>query len=298
MRTFDLLPVRSYELFMAAVISRPPDDMPTVLVNGQHNSVDQFFTRIGQTIALDADFDGTKHPGNQWGAVRRLMTPQNVAGEQADLEAYLARQAHDNIEDVAFILRSVERMRGISAQELHDLMPSLPPRPGAMELINGFNPANVAITSYGTHDFIREWLRCHRRKGLKDLSLVTIFALQLAWKRSPRGYVIDGCRPETVVTNGNKGYLRDLFCARRQINPSQLLVLGDAPTDVLMMAPQNVGVLIIPKVDPDPGRMKYRLEGLQALWPRVSAVLLTGQSGSLDPLVELRQLRRPIESGV
>ena len=99
------------------------------------------------------------------------------------------------------------------------------------------------------------------------------------------------------MTNGNKCYLRDLFCARRQINPSNLLVLGDAPTDVLMMDPQNVGVLIIPKVDPDPGRMRYRLAGLKALWPRVSAVILTGQSGSLDPLIELRQLRRPIAPG-
>ena len=185
MRTFDLLPVHSYELFMAAVISRPPDDVPTVLVNSRHNSVDQFVTRIGQTTALNADFDGTAHPGNQWGAIRRLMAPQDVVAEQADLEAYLARQDHDNIEDIAFILRSVERMRGITAKRLHDLMPSLPPRPGAMELIDGFDPQNVAIISYGTHDLIRGWLVHHRMK--KDLSMATIFGLRLAWKQSPDG---------------------------------------------------------------------------------------------------------------
>lgn len=257
-----------------------------ILVNDRHNSTGEFVDRFGQTIGLNADFDGTVHPSNQWRAVRELMTPKSIADEAKDLQGYLSRKRHDNAEDISFILRSVERMRGITAPNIRNLVRSLPPRPSAMELISGFDPQNVAITSFGTQDLIREWLIFHRAK--KDLSMVAIFALRLAWKQSPRGYVIDGCFPETVVTDGNKGYVRDIFCARRQIKPSQLLVLGDAPTDVLMMDLENVGVLIIPKIDPDPGRMSYRLAGLQKLWPRVSAVLLTGEDGSLMPLVQLR----------
>lgn len=287
MHADQLLRTDSFAGLMALLAHHQPGDPPLVIANSSHNDIYRFVARLKATCGLLTDFDGTAHPGNQWAAVRRLMSPESVAAELADLQAYFGRETHDNIQDVALILRSAERMRGISAQAFYDLMPSLPPRPGAMELIHGFNSSQVAFSSFGTHDLIRGWLTCHA-SGRRDLSQVSIFALQLFWKRAPEGHVIDGCRPETVVSDGNKGYIRDLFCAQRGIKPSELLVLGDAPTDVLMMDPESVGVLVIPKVDPDPGRMAFRMKGLERLWSRVSAVYVAGQDGSLELLHELR----------
>lgn len=283
----ELLTVDSFEGLMAVLARHRPDDPPLVIVNGQHNTAARFLARLRAARGLCTDFDGTLHPGNQWAGLRSLQTPENVAIEARELQAYLSRDDHDDREDVRFILRSIVRLRGISNSGIHSLMPRLPPRPGAVELLCGFEPRNVAVVSFGVADLIRQWLIYYRAR--RDWSQVTILAVQLAWKRSPEGYVIDGCLPATVVSNGNKGFVRDVFCADREIDPGELLALGDAPTDVLMMHPENVGVLIVPKVDPEPERLAYRMRGLQRLWSRVSAVYVTDTSGSINLLNELRQ---------
>jgi phosphoserine phosphatase len=255
------------------------------LVNAAHNSDEQFVARVAAARGLCADFDGTLHPGNQWAVLRTLMTPEHQAGEQADLAAYLSRDEHDDRKDAEFFLRAVGRLHGVSRGQLEDLVERIVPRGGAVELLQGFDQRDMAVISFGLHDLINRWLMDH------SSSEHSVLALRLKWSEnpgSPWGMVVS-CDPVTMVSNGNKGYARDVFCASRGLNPSELMVLGDAPTDVLMMHPDNVGVLIVTKIDPEPDRVAYRMRGLRKLWSRVSAVLVTDSTGSLEPLVKLRR---------
>ncbi len=282
--------IDSYDQLIGVIASIHQDQECGLLINGQHNSYELFLTRFVGAIGVCADFDGTLHPGNQWAAMRTLMTPERIEAEKVDLAAYLSRDDHDDLADTAFILRSIGRLQGAYRRDLLHLAEGLIPREGVEELLMSFDSRNVAIVSFGVQDLINFWVKRHLRR--EDWESAAVFALRLKWFEQGEGHWhgrVAGCDPATVVSNGNKGYVRDVFCATRKFVPWELLVLGDAPTDVLMMHPDNVGVLIVPKVDPDPGRMAYRMRGLEKLWPRVSAVFVTDQTGSLKPLARLRQ---------
>jgi len=90
----------------------------------------------------------------------------------------------------------------------------------------------------------------------------------------------------TVVTDGNKGYLRRAYCASRGLSPRKTLVLGDAPTDILMMGHDVPGIVVIPRVDPQPARIEHRLKRMAELWDQVSCIVV---SDTLDPIVEMRK---------
>jgi phosphoserine phosphatase len=262
---------------------RPEDH--TVVVNNTHPLVggggtDQFGRLVREARGLVADFDGTLHAGNQWAQVRELLTPEDRRADEADAACYFADPAAGNEIHAAFILETVARLSR-SRQGLHrveELSGKLSPRPGVMVLFRSFSFNRSAIVSFGLYNVIRNWVW---RYGLNAEAVsTTIFALQLEW---------DGtrCSPNlgTIVSDGNKGYCRQVFCGARQLASERTLVIGDSPTDIFMMGPDVPGVFLIPRIDPQPGRMAHRMARVAEMWDRVACVLV---SDSLEPLVEMR----------
>ncbi len=263
---------------------RPSDHV--IVVNLAHGTRDKFCADVAEADALVADYDASLHPGNHWNSMRALMTPDLRAADEADLAAYLDggadRTDHD---DIGFIFRSVERLEEsvLTTDKLARAAAGYEPREGTVPFLMSFERqgeclSNVCVMSFGIRDFIHLWLERvmpYLRHGM------SVMALRLKWT----GSCLVGYEPHTVVSDGNKGFLADAFCASRGLAPGRTIILGDAPTDLEMLRPENIGILLVPKVDDEPARRAFRMRGLERLWPRVSAVLV---SDSLTPLAELR----------
>jgi hypothetical protein len=157
-------------------------------------------------------------------------------------------------------------------------------REGGLKLLQSFS--RVAIISFGLKDFIEEWCDIHGCEA-------EIFALQVHWQtpnstRSNLECLCLGGMERTVVSDANKGYMRDVFCASHNLELKELLILGDSPTDIKLMTPEAVNVLIVPHHDPQSDRITSRLRSLAEFWPNLSAILC---SDSLKFLADIRQNR-------
>lgn len=126
-------------------------------------------------------------------------------------------------------------------------------------------------------EFIREALQAH------DLRL-KIYALALFFERLCD--TLQSFIPETAVIDANKGLMAAAFCAATGLKAKSVLATGDSLTDIELMDPRGPGVLILPRRDKDPDRVRDRLAHLDTLFPRVGAFLI---GDTLEPLVEMRR---------
>jgi len=281
-----IISCRTYEEFLVAFEQVESGDQ-VIIVNAAHCSVEEFRSAMRAARGLIGDFDGTFHIGNQWADVREMISPVFLAEAERELRAYLEGDTvRTDRDDIRFLLNSVGRLvgSGIHTEDFLTAARGRNPREGTAELINSFGDPlkfgdHVCVVSFGLYDYIDFWF--HTLAGSRR-SLVTVMALRLKWAGDG---LLDGCDVGTVVTDGNKGYMADVFRAQHKLEPDETVVVGDAPTDFQMMHPDNIGVLVVPHFDPEKDREKYRNNGLPKLWPRVSAVLV---SDSLMPLARLR----------
>ncbi len=291
-----LLEFRESAELVEALADLHPHEEPALIANVSNRNAEQLLDDLRAADVLVSDFDGTVHPGNQWGDMRQCMLPAHRDADTEEAARYFAGDRTD-FGDLCFIYDSANRLidSKLTWDVLGEHAKACEPRPGAVDLIRSFAPERVAFVSYGIREYIQCWMREHLairifQRGKKP----SVFALQLEWRQEFQGFVRGikyheciGYLAETVVTEANKGFAGESFRALHRAPPERVLVLGDAPTDAKMMDPTNVGILIIPKVDPQPGRMASRLRALHDLWPRVSAVLV---SDSLQPLADLRSV--------
>lgn len=265
------------ELFQVLHRAKPEDHR--LYANARNRTPKRLAEAIKNAKALVADFDGTLTPGGQWIAMKAWLNDELRQLDKVQTDYYFANLHREDYEDLKFLFDSIHRFKGMPLTTFNAFARNLAMREGAKPLFESFEPSNTCIISFGIKNFIEEWLAHH-----KISNDVTVFALQVLFSETLKGY-----RPETAVSDGNKGYMRDTFVAERGLIHSELLVIGDAPTDLKMMHAGNVGILIIPKIDPDPQRMTNRLRGLDLLWPQLSGVLI---SDTLTPLAELRTTSR------
>ncbi len=265
------------ELLIALGQTSPSEH--TLFVNATHATPESLLAGIRGATALAADFDGTLTPGGQWLVLKTWLSAADRVLDAEATTAYFAQTKRPNVENLVYLFESIERFYGIQLGGFNNFARSLPPREGAVDFIRSFEPDKVGVISFGLANFIRTWLKYHVPGNRAH-----VFALELLFKEGLIGY-----KPETAVTDSNKGHMRDVFVAHTKTPQNRVLVIGDAPTDLAMMHPENVGILLIPKIDPDPQRMKHRLNGLEALWPLVQGVLV---SDSLAPLASLRTTSR------
>ena len=245
-----------------------------LIVNEAYGTSQDVRQAIARAKGLVTDFDGTLHPGNQWLHFRQVLLPELADQNQSRLEQYLARGEKTDANDIAFIFSSCHSLKhsGLMREALKRCAQNAPPREGA--LMRSFD-GRVQVVSFGIHDYIVEWLSHHDVRA-------QVAALRFLWE----GSNLAGFDPHTVVTDGNKGFMVQLFNAMHDLSQEEVIVLGDAPTDIQMMQPENISMLLIPSKDPQDGRQAFRMSALGDLWPRVRAILA---SDSLQPLVEMRQ---------
>ncbi len=283
LKSCDVVEVESYDTLMRILPTLDPHH-PTLIVNVARGGYEVFRRHIRAALALVSDFDGTLIAGSQWRDVGTLMRPELREADIEDAKRYFAGRERSDLSDIAFIFRSIERMResGIVEGALELLARKQMPREGAGELFGSFDRA--AIISYGMSDYIRMWRSGH---GIGAVGTCDIFALELSWdRRMLANYPLAGCKKATVISDGNKGYAMDIFLAKHGLHPRDALVMGDAPTDLkMMMHAESCGVLMMPKIDPELARKLQREKVLKEMLPKVSAILV---SDTLTPLVELR----------
>jgi hypothetical protein len=144
----------------------------------------------------------------------------------------------------------------------------------------------VAIVSYGLKPMILAWGQHH------GIQIGEQYAAELLWKDIAlpmRNWTLAGCVSGTIVTEGNKASAREKFSRRLNVPDSLVLVLEDTPRMLArMMAPENVGVLIVPHVDLQEHRKTSRLRQLAhpGMIAGIDAILV---SDSLTALVEMRR---------
>lgn len=272
--SFSTQEVSGHAELMELLPGLDPHDQ-TLIINAERGDFDRFAVQVREARGLVTDFDGTVNNGNQWLAMRECMRSDLAEEDAARAQWYMKTDSRTDREDIDFIFGSVHRLveSGLKSRTLVQYAHATDPRPCAVDLMKSFH-GKAVVVSFGLADFIRAWLD---RFGIG----ADIAALDLRWV----GEHLIGFHARTVVTDGNKGFMYDAFLAEHELRPDQVLAIGDAPTDIRMMRPEGLGVLVIPKVDPQPGRMESRMRGLADIWPCVSAVLV---SNSLEPLAALR----------
>lgn len=279
-----LTPISSFEELMARLPGLHPEGHH-VLVNLQHplvaGDVDQLSRLVAGAQAGVFDFDGTLHASNQWTVARDWMLPEDSEADLKDLNAYFNLPNHDDAENVAFILRSVDRIRRNAGRfdDLRMQMCSVPPRRGAGKLLQSFPKTHLAVITFGLHHLTAAWLVAHVPE--LNLGYYEVFGLKLNWGRGPAEPIL-----ATVVTDGNKGFLRRAFCGARGIPAEKTLVVADSPTDILMMGHDVVGCFLMPKVDPQIGRDAHRRARMQEMWSASACMVV---SDDLTPILDMRQ---------
>jgi len=278
-----IVPCSTFEGFMNAMGQLSPGE-ETLLVNQSHGHLDDFRRGVAEAEGFLTDVDGSVFAGNEWKLARDVMTAPLREADLADLQAYASGGERTDVDDIGFIFRSIARL-----QESHFSRGALralakqPAREGAEGLIRSFGEGGgdmVCAVSYGMYDWIDGWFDHMLGQDHK----VAIMALRLRWS----GRWLIGFDPATVVTDGNKGYMANVWRATCGLRAGRTMALVDSPTDLKMLHPEYVSVLIVPPNDPEAWRQKHRNDGFGLLWPRVSAVLV---SDSLQSLVEMRQAR-------
>lgn len=284
--------IPSYEALMALLPGLHPEEHH-VLLNTAHPLVDGhpdgFIRLVREAKGLVTDFDGTLHVGVQWLGPRALLPEPARLEDEAAAAAYFTRSSHDDTEDVMLALGSAWRMRdaGLTEAQMQETGRKLETRSGAWELLTSFDLRKVAIVSFGLEPIVSAWAYENIRRA--EWMFIQTFALRFSWRQAPMGSMsrlLGDPDVATVVTDGNKGYLRRAYCVSRGLAPRETLVLGDAPTDILMMGHDVPGIIVIPRVDPQPARIEHRLKRMAELWDQVACIVV---SDTLDPIVEMRR---------
>lgn len=274
---YSTVSVGSAREFLAR-LSELEEGQHTLIVNEEHTTEKEFRTRLREAKGGVFDFDGTLHPGNQWQGKRGCMLPDLAQKDLEGAKKYLdiTVENRTDYDDLDFVFRSIDHLiRSGYTRDMADACAAkLFPREGALELVSSFD-GRSKIVSFGS-SFIEHWCK---HWGMN----ASVGALRLLWDDDGR---LIGYDHRTVVSDGNKGFMYDAFRAKHRLAHEEVLVLGDSLTDIKMMRPEGLGILVLPKVDPDKMRASWREGTLERLWPQVTAVLA---SDSLEPLMHIRR---------
>ena len=263
----------TYTGLMKIVMMEP--ERQVLVVNRDHTTAEVFERDLRAAKGGVFDFDGTVHAASQWIAMRECMTPECREQDAEGARLYFSQENRKDHDDIDLIFGSIRRLikSELKLDQMLDHVRLDVPRAGAPELVRSFRGRSM-IVSFGIQDYIEAWL------SFFDIP-ASVAALKLRW----RNELLRGFDARSVVIDGNKGIMYDAFLAEHQLNSQEVLVMGDALTDIQMMRRESIGVLVVPKFDPQSERQVHRMEHLESLWDRVSAVLLCD---SLEPIVTLR----------
>ncbi|MFH1089868.1 MAG: hypothetical protein V1716_05615 [Candidatus Uhrbacteria bacterium] len=242
------------------------------------HSCGDFLASLIAASAVCSDVDGTFLVDSFWKKAREVMIAIDATDDANEALEYFTGSRSD-IGDIAFIFRSVERLRkaGFSLQAIEKIVKVLLVRVDAMAFLKTFE--KKAFVSYGIEQVIAELCRQH---GLDE---VETFALRLVFGDDG---VLVGRDAATVVTDGTKGYKFDTFCATHSLDPRRVVVLGDDLTDLLMLE-KGIGIFVVPLADdPQTGRGVSRLRTVENHWNRIGAFSV---SDTFASLLQLRQSR-------
>lgn len=244
----------------------------------------QVASAVRGTFGLVADNDGTVIRGSQWVDLRRRLLDAFRPHDEADTDAYF-RGDRSDAGDVALLLRLVERLAasGVTRAHLREDAARQEPRAGTRALFDTYGRDATAIVSYGVEAYIAEWSAAH------GIPVREIHAARLTWRPRDDDHVVAGCERDTVVIASNKGRAREAFSHRLHLDGHEVMVLEDTPHMLAgMKHPNNVGVLVVPRRDPQPFRVAARMRELAnpELFGAIDLMLV---SDSLEPLVSLRR---------
>ena len=218
----------------------------------------RFARKARSARALVSDNDGTVIAGSQWLDMRTCMTETHQAADAEDAASYFRGDRTDE-GDVRFIFASVNRLRqsGVTECQLRRLAAEQKPRGGVQKLFRSFARGNTALVSFGLRSYPSAWADHH------DVPVGEVHALNLTWREEDGMRVLDGCDASTVVTEATKGRARARFCAARNVEEQDVIVLEDTPRMLVRMRhADNLAILIIPRHGPQPMRTEERLRQL------------------------------------
>ncbi|MFA6522327.1 MAG: hypothetical protein WCT24_01895 [Patescibacteria group bacterium] len=236
--------------------------------------------RLANAEALVSDVDGTAHPYHFWTELRQLLPPKAAAANAVASRSYWQREPSAQ-EELELLFGPIPAMYGWDRKVLRKLVATFVPRIGFVPLFRSFRAEHVLLNSFGIWDPIHDWLE--QFMSAEEANACQIAALRLRW--GVNGHeVIVGYDPHTAVTGYTKGEFAQAFLSRVQVSNHRALVLGDSKTDIRMFGHGRCSVLIVPR-SYDTG-LHAHLSDLEALWPHLTAVLV---SDSWDSLVDMRR---------
>lgn len=282
--------VSSFEGLARGLAEAREREGDTLLFNGNRweTAVDAE-RAVRRAEVLVSDADGTAYAGSQWDDIRARMTSEHRAADERDAAAYFRGERSDQ-GDKAFLVRSVHRMSrsGYSLAMLREDVSRQRPRDGFRGLAQSFRTGQMAIVSYGVHDYQIHWAGYHGIPVLPG----DIFAAKLRWEHVRGEQVVSACDHVTVVVEATKSAARARFLASRGMSRESLqdraLVLEDTPQALARMQhPRSVGVLLVPRNDPSAHRAAQRERQLAdpEFFQHFNVALV---SDSLEPLAALR----------
>lgn len=253
---------------------------PIIVVNMDHGTVEQFQEDLRAAEGVIADFDGTLTSGNQWGPLMNLLDPKDAARNYADFQKCL-RPGATFLDEARQLLRSVQDLSEARMTRCHvdEIASEIVLRDSAIDLLRTFHRSRREVISWGIADVIERCL-CVRHD-----TRLHVNALRLRWAVS-RFLAEDGVQFErgTLVTNKNKGVVREEATRAMGLDPGEVLVLADGPTDIEMISSDYLTVTIFPS-DDDRKRQAWREKGLYTLFDRSRAMVF---GNSWKYLVDLR----------
>ncbi|OGL98790.1 hypothetical protein A2304_04830 [Candidatus Uhrbacteria bacterium RIFOXYB2_FULL_57_15] len=281
---FQWLGVGSTEELIGLLPRALTDGRDTMLYNAaKWQDGGQLARAIRDTRAIVADNDGSVIAGSQWDDLRLRMSDTHRQADAEEAAAYFRGERTDD-GDVEFLLRGVGRLvdSGLRLSQVREDAARQTPRSGTRELLASYHGRSAVVT-YGVDAYAEEWAVFHR------LWLTEVFAANLRWDRTSDDPVLVGCDRATVITEANKGLAREDFSRRHGLVARKVLVLEDTPRTLARMKhPDNVGVLVAPRHDPQPNRPEGRMRQLAdpSFFSSIDVVIA---SDSLESLAFLRK---------
>lgn len=269
------------------------DALPLLLADGERDTVlfnaarwrdeGQVAHAVRDTFALVADNDGTVIHGSQWLDVRARMADAHRLEDERDVAAYFRGERTD-AGDVEFLFRCLGRLVAsrLTRAHLEEDVRRQVPRTGTRELFASYREGHRAVVSHGLRSYIECWAAHH------EIAVDEIHALRLHWEPHGDTHRLVGGARETAVVEATKRTALDRFSQKRGLDGNEVLVLEDTPRMLARMRhPNNLGVLLVPRDDPQPSRPQERLRQIAdpELFPAFDLVLV---SDSLEPLVAMR----------
>lgn len=238
---------------------------------------------VQMTKAFVGDYDGTAIAGSHWAHLRARLREPHRSEDEADVAAYF-RGARTDASDQEFLGRCAQRLVASRlARSVLDVDAARQlPRRGTQALFRSYAKHLTAIVSFGVRPYIERWSVLH------DVGVGRIFALALTWDPHGDDEIASGWDPSTGIVEATKARALDLFSQVNGLDGHEVLVAEDTPRMLARMKhPNNVGVLIVPRADPQEARAEERRR--QLLDPELfGAFDLVLVSDTLEPLVAMR----------